>query len=126
MLLPADADGSLLVLIVDNTGWAILRTLGEDGLEGVGDVRGGVRRVRVLHSRAAWCEDKTVNASVIDTKDWGKVEVIAILSETPLFTVDGPHKGQSVESLEEELGPVLAERQNEILGAAARIIDARE
>ena len=56
--------------------------------------------------------------------DYGKSEVIAILSKEPLFDMRRP-RDESVSSLAEALADTLQGREDQIIGVASRIIDAR-
>ena len=127
---PADiTEGALWVMIVDTDGevYHILPNINapENRLANLGTVEGGVRTIRVLHSIQAFLADQNLRAFRISEGDFGKSEVIAILSKTPLFDTRRPGT-ESVASVAEALKAVIAEKNAEIIGVATRIIDARK
>ncbi|MBU2980553.1 serine/threonine protein kinase [Lentibacter algarum] len=127
--LPATITGaSLWVMVVDNTGkvFNILPNINqtEHMVDTLGVVENGVRRVRVLWPIAALQEDATRLAIQVDSESYGKSEIVAILSKTPLFGMRRP-RDESVSSLAESLAETLVGREAEIIGVASRIIDAR-
>ncbi|MEL6205930.1 MAG: serine/threonine protein kinase, partial [Pseudomonadota bacterium] len=121
-------EGWLWVLVVDNTGkvFHILPNAynEEQRIGELGEVDGDVRRIRVLWSVPEVQEDATRLAVQVTEGDYGKSEVIAVLSENPLFDMRRP-RDESVPSVAEALGEAVEGREDEILGLAARIIDAR-
>ncbi len=125
---PEAADGSLWVMVVDTDGkvFNVLPNISwtDNRLGRIGTVQGGVRRVRVLWSVDEFLADRTRMAFRIEDKDYGKSEVIAILSRSDLFDMRRP-RDESVTSLAEALAEALEGREAEILGVASRIIDAR-
>jgi len=56
--------------------------------------------------------------------DYGKSEIIAILSSAPLFDMRRP-RDESVTSVANALAETLQGREEDVLGVAARVIDAR-
>ncbi|WP_415182323.1 serine/threonine-protein kinase [Phaeovulum sp.] len=127
--LPASVTGaSLWVLVVDNTGkvFNILPNINHTAhmVDTLGVVENGVRRVRVLWPIKALQEDPTRLAIEIDAENYGKSEIVAILSKTPLFDMRRP-RDESVKSLAEALKATLSGRETDIIGVASRIIDAR-
>jgi len=120
--------GSLSVMIVDTDGevYHVLPNINyaEQALTSLGTVEAGVRRIRVLHSVETFRADQTLRAFLISEGDFGKSEVIAILSETPLFDLLRPGT-ESVESIAQALTAVLQSGQGKIIGVATRIIEAR-
>ncbi len=126
---PADVvDGSLWVSVVDNSG-KVLNVLPnanqtEHALVNVGMVEGGVRRVRVLHSTTPVPGRGPVLAIVIEPELFGKSEVIAILSKTPLFAIRRP-RDESVASFAEALAQIVKEEPGNILSIATRLLDSR-
>lgn len=126
---PSDiTTGSLWVMIVDTDGevYHILPNINhtEHALSELGVVEGGVRRIRVLHSVEAFMADQSLRAFRISEGDFGKSEVIAILSSSPLFDMRRPGT-ESVTSVAEALREVLQDREGDVIGVATRIIDAR-
>jgi eukaryotic-like serine/threonine-protein kinase len=125
---PEGADGSLWVMVVDTDGkvFNVLPNINwtDNRLASIGTVQGGVRRVRVLWSVDEFIADRSRMAFRIEDKDYGKSEVIAILSRTDLFDMRRP-RDESVTSLAEALAEALEGRESEIIGVASRIIDAR-
>ena len=122
------SEGSLWVMIIDTDGevYHILPNINaaEHSLGNLGTVEGGVRRIRVLHSVAAFRADQSLRAFLISEGDFGKSEIVAILSKEPLFDTRRPGT-ESVASVAQALGEVLQNGQGEIVGLATRIIDAR-
>jgi serine/threonine protein kinase len=128
--LPATITGaSLWVMVIDNTGkvFNILPNINqtEHLIDNLGEVANGLRRVRVLWPIEALAEDSSRLAIEVDSDNYGKSEVLAILSRSPLFDLRRP-RAESVTSLAEALSETLEGREGEIIGVAARIIDARE
>lgn len=127
--LPATVtDASLWVMVIDNTGkvFHILPNINqpEARIDDLGRVDSGVRRVRVLWSLEEVREDGKRLAVKVTEGNYGKSEVVAILSKTPLFDLRRP-RDESVDSVAEALAETLAGREDQIIGAASRIIDAR-
>ncbi|SDE43085.1 serine/threonine protein kinase [Ruegeria marina] len=126
---PASTAGSLWVMVVDNTGKVfhilpnVVRT--EHELGELGTVENGLRDVRVLWSIAELQQDDSRLAIQVTEGDYGKSEVIAILSRTPLFDMRRP-RDESVSSVAEALAETLRGREADILGVASRIIEARQ
>ena len=127
--LPADAAaGWLWVMVVDNTG-KVFHVLPNafDGRQEIGElgtVSSGIRRIRVLWSIEEVRQDGSRLAMEVTEGDYGKSEVIAVVSETPLFDIRRP-RDESVSSVAGALEETLEGREEEILGVAARVIDAR-
>ena len=136
VLAPAEAEGSLLVALV-NTNDDVFNVLPtprrpETNLRELGEVAAGVRRVPVLHSRETSRADRSLlDPMVINDKSFGKVEVLALLTRTPLFDVALPTGsretgGLRIDAFAEQVTTALRDRPDEILGVATRIIDARQ
>jgi len=130
ILAPATlTEGSLWVMVVDKTGkvFHVLPQINQPRhlLNELGRVEGGLRRVRVLYSVQEFIADQKRLAFRITDGDFGKSEIIAILSRSPLFDMRRP-RAESVTSLAEALAETLEGREGEILGVASRIIDARQ
>lgn len=126
---PATITGaSLWVMVVDNTGkvFHILPNINQpDSLvDDLGTVDSGVRRVRVLWSLDEMQQDAQRLAVRVTEGNYGKSEIIAILSRTPLFDLRRP-RDESVQSVAEALAETLQGREDQIIGVASRIIDAR-
>lgn len=127
--LPATISGaSLWVMVVDNTGkvFNILPNINqtEHMIDELGMVENGLRQIRVLWPISALQDDPTRLAIQVDSESYGKSEIVAILSKTPLFDMRRP-RDESVTSLAEALAETLEGREGEIVGVASRIIDAR-
>ncbi|MRH21087.1 serine/threonine protein kinase [Rhodovulum strictum] len=130
VLAPASlSQGSLWVMVVDNTGkvFHVLPQINstEHALSEIGRVEGGLRRIRVLHSIEEFRADPGLLAFRITDGDFGKSEIVAILSRNPLFDMRRP-RDESVASVAEALTEALRGREGEVLGVASRIIDARQ
>ncbi|MEQ6250657.1 protein kinase [Sulfitobacter sp. HNIBRBA3233] len=121
-------DASLWVMVVDNTGkvFNILPNINqtEHLVDNLGQVANGVRRIRVLWPIAALQEDPSRLAIEVDADNYGKSEIVAILSREKLFDMRRP-RDESVKSVAQALAEALEGREEQILGVAARIIDAR-
>lgn len=121
-------DGYLWVMIVDNTGkvFHVLPNVNdtEQRLGALGEVVGGIRKIRVLCPIETLAQNPQCLAIRITEGDYGKSEVLAVLSSRPLFDMRRP-RDESVASVAGALGETLRGREREILGVAARIIDAR-
>jgi eukaryotic-like serine/threonine-protein kinase len=87
-------------------------------------MEGGLRRIRVLHPVEALAEDPRRLAIRVNEGDYGKSEVLAILSSEPLFDMRRP-RDESVASVARALAETLTGREDVVLAVAARIIDAR-
>ena len=129
VLVPSNlADAYLWVMVVDNTGkvFHVLPNVydAEQRVSRLGIVEGGVRRVPVLFSRADLVEDPTKLVVEVTEGDYGKSEVVAILSNSPLFDVRGP-RDESTTSAKESLTEALTLRESDIISVATRIIEAR-
>ncbi len=128
--MPADLTegASLWVMVVDNTGkvFHVLPNINrtEHATDDLGVVENGLRRIRVLWSLDELRQDPTRLAMEVTDGDYGKSEVVAILSRAPLFDMRRP-RDESVTSLSHALADTLAGREDEIIGVASRIIDAR-
>lgn len=124
----AQPDTSLWVMVVDNTGKVfhvlphINRTEHEVGK--LGEVSGGVRQVRVLYSVEEFKQNNDLLAFQITEGDYGKSEVIAILSKAKLFDMRRP-RDESVSSFAQALEETLAGRMDQIIAVSSRIIEAR-
>ncbi|WP_372837020.1 serine/threonine-protein kinase, partial [Puniceibacterium confluentis] len=117
--LPADiTDASLWVMVVDNTGkvFHVLPNVNHTvhRVDDLGSVQNGLRRVRVLWSLAEFAADPKRLAMQVTEGDYGKSEVIAILSRSPLFDMRRP-RDESVSSLAEALAETLAGRSDQII-----------
>ena len=127
--LPADVTGaSLWVMVVDNTGkvFHILPNMNaeETSVDALGVVENGIRKIRVLWPISSLAEDPARLAVQVTEGDYGKSEVVAILSREPLFDIRRP-RDESVASVAEALAETLQGREDVVLGIASRIIDAR-
>lgn len=125
IFVPADQEDAFLwVIAVENTGNVIniLPNINdtEQRIGALGEIEGGVRRVRVLHPRG------TRNKAVSNLKegDDGKSEIVAFLSKKPLFDIRRPHD-ESTTSAKEALTEALQSSENDLISIATRIIDVR-
>lgn len=125
---PGMADLSLWVLVVDNTNqvFSLLpnERQPEHAIQNIGEVIDGVRRVRVLYSLDDIQTGKGVYSIRVDPANFGKSEIIAILSKTSLFGTRLPAT-LSVSGLADELTDVIAQEPGNIVAIASRVIDAR-
>ena len=80
--------------------------------------------MRVLYSIEQFQEDNTRIAFQISDEEFGKSQIVAILSKNQLFSTRRP-RDESVASLANALSERLQGRESEIIGVATRIIDAR-
>jgi eukaryotic-like serine/threonine-protein kinase len=121
-------DGSLWVAVVDNTGkvFNILPNINDEehDLADIGTVENGVRRIRVLHSLADQQADTRRLAVRVNDGDYGKSEIVAILSRTDLFQVRRP-RDESVASFAEALAEIQKKQPGNIVGLASRLLDSR-
>ena len=130
ILVPAtETNAFIWVLVVDNTGqvFHVLPNLNEpvNRVGEIGVIEGGLRRITVLHPRSILASDpKKLVVEVIDGS-YGKSEVIAILTSTPLFDGLRP-RVESTTSAKEALTEALIRREGDIVSVTSRIIDARE
>ena len=126
---PATLEGSLWVFYVDNIGkvYHVLPNKNrlEHALSELGEVENGVRRIRVLYSLAEYAEDKALLAIDVPNENFGKSEIVAIVSKTDLFDMRRP-RDESVASAAEALTAALAGREDEIVAVANRVIETRE
>lgn len=127
--IPASITGaSLWVMVVDNTGkvFHILPNISqpEAMVDDLGSVESGVRRVRVLWPLDEVAQDHRRLAIRVTEGDYGKSEIVAILSRSPLFDLRRP-RDEHVDSVAEALAETLKGRESEIIGVTTRIIDAR-
>jgi eukaryotic-like serine/threonine-protein kinase len=129
VLAPADlTEGKLWVVVVDNTGkvFNIVPNIYSDetALTALGTTSDGTRRVRVLYSFDDLRKNNKRLAMRVLDGDFGKSEVIAILSRDDLFSTRRP-KDESIASFVEALAKVQKERPGNIIGMATRVLDAR-
>ena len=129
VLAPADlTEGRLWVAVVDNTGkvFNVVPNLYSDetALTALGATSGGLRRMRVLYSFDDLREGKKLLAIRVLDGDFGKSEIIAILSNDNLFATRRP-TDESIASFAEALAQVQKDRPGNIIGMASRILDAR-
>jgi serine/threonine protein kinase len=125
---PALTGLSLWVLVVDNTNqvFSLLpnEKQAEHDIQDIGTVSDGVRRIRVLGSLADLQAGNAVFSITVDASNFGKSEIIAILSRTPLFETRLPET-LSVGGLADELASAVARNPGNIVSIASRVIDAR-
>jgi hypothetical protein len=129
ILLPGTlTEGSLWVMVVDNTGkvFHVLPNINqtEHDIANIGVVENGVRRVRVLWSIDEFAADQKRLAMQVTKGDYGKSEIVAILTRGPLFDIRRP-RDESVASVAEALEEAVNSGQTQVIGMASRILDAR-
>jgi eukaryotic-like serine/threonine-protein kinase len=129
VLAPANmTEGKLYVVVVDNTGkvFNVVPNVYSDetALAALGTTADGVRRVRVLYSYDELRQRKNLIATRVLDGDFGKSEVIAILSHDDLFDMRRP-TDESIASFAAALAEVQKQRPGNIIGMASRILDAR-
>lgn len=129
VLLPATLDqGSLWVMVVDNTGkvFHVLPNINhtEHDIAKLGVVENGVRRVRVLWSIDEFLQDQSRLAMQVTDGDYGKSEIVAFLSREPLFDMRRP-RDESVRSVSEALGEAVRSGETQLIGMASRVLEAR-
>jgi hypothetical protein len=121
-------DGSLWVALIDNTGkvFNVLPNINaeEHDLIDIGVMDNGVRRVRVLHALAELQTDRNLLAFKVTEGDFGKSEIVAILSRRPLFDVRRP-RDESVASFAEALAEIQQRDPGNIIALASRLLDSR-
>ncbi len=125
---PADvSEGSLWVVLVDNTGkvFNLLPNINfdEQRIGALGTVENGVRRIRILHSIREFAEDPRLMAMRISESDFGKSEIVAILSKSSLFDFRRP-TDESVASFAEALAEIQAASPDNIVAIATRLLDS--
>ena len=130
VLVPSTRRNAFLwVMVVDNTGkvFHVLPNINETELriEALGIIEGGLRKITVLHPRSALALDPKKLVVEVISGSYGKSEVIAVLSQRPLFDGRRP-RDESVISVKEALTEALAGRETEIISIATRIIDSRQ
>jgi eukaryotic-like serine/threonine-protein kinase len=129
VLAPADmTEGKLWVVVVDNTGkvFNIVPNIysAETTLNALGMTSDGMRRVRVLYSFDDLRKNSKLLAMRVLDGDFGKSEIIAILSRDDLFDTRRP-KDESIASFVEALEKVQKNKPGNIIGMATRVLDAR-
>ncbi|MDA8586558.1 serine/threonine-protein kinase [Rhodobacteraceae bacterium] len=129
ILVPANQiDAFLWVMVVDNTGkvFHVLPNINntEQRVSQLGEIEGGVRRIPVLHPRSVLASDPNKLVMEVTEGDFGKSEVVALLSKKPLFDIRRP-RDESTESAKEALTDALASSENDLISVSTRIIEAR-
>ena len=84
----------------------------------------GVRRVRVLWSVDEFKADRTRLAMQVTDRDFGKSEILAILTREDLFDTRRP-RDESIASFAESLAVAQKERPGNIIGLASRLLESR-
>lgn len=128
VLMPAEpSDGYLWVAVADVTGnlYNLLPNIGrpQSAVAELGEVAGGIRRVRVAHSLAEAQDDPSKPAFTVD-ENFGRSLLIVIRSDRPLFETLRPTT-ETIASFTEDLGRVLQAGQVRIVSIATRVIDSR-
>ena len=129
VLAPADlTEGQLWVVVVDNTGkvFNVVPNVysAETRLTALGQVKNGMRRMRVLFSPQDGQNGKQLLAVTVNDSDFGMSEVIAFVTKTDLFGTRRP-RDESISSFVKALREAEQERPGNIVGVATRILDAR-
>ncbi|MCE6959780.1 protein kinase [Cereibacter sphaeroides] len=128
--LPATLSGlSLWVGIVDVTG-SVLNVLpnvhsAETSLDRLGQVADGVRTVRVMPVEYDAGGTRGLFALQVDKENFGKSEIVAILSRGDLFQVRRP-KDESVASFVQALDEISRNEPERLVALARRILEMRE
>jgi hypothetical protein len=121
-------EGYLWVMVVDNTGkvFHILPNINHPDYEikGLGTVQNGLRQVRVLNSIDDFKADGALLAMTVNKGDYGKSEIVAILTRNELFDLRRP-RDENITSVAESLAEAFADGKVGVLGVARRLIDAR-
>ena len=121
-------EGSLWVAVVDNTGkvFNVLPNINleEHDLIDSGIVENGVRRIRVLNSIDDFKKDNRLLAMQVSDGNFGKSEIVAILSRNDLFRIRRP-RDESIASFAEALAAIQKEEPGNIIGLASRLLDSR-
>ena len=121
-------DGSLWVAVIDNTGkvFNVLPNINfeDHDLIDIGIVENGVRRIRVLHSITDFTRDNRLMAFQVQDGNFGKSEIVAILSRTDLFETRRP-RDESIASFAEALAAIQKDQPGNIIGLATRLLDSR-
>ena len=129
VLAPATlTEGSLWVAVVDNTSkvFNVLPNINleEHDLIDSGIVENGVRRIRVLNSIADFTANNRLLAMQVSNGNFGKSEIVAILSRNDLFRLRRP-RDESIASFAEALAAIQREEPGNIIGLASRLLDSR-
>jgi hypothetical protein len=129
ILVPANqVDAFLWVMVVDNTGkvFHVLPNINdtEQRISKLGVIEGGVRRIPVLHPRSILASDPNKLVVEVTEGNYGKSEVVAVLSAKPLFDIRRP-RDESTESAKEALTDALTSSENDLISVSTRIIEAR-
>ena len=122
------ADGALWVMAVnpDGTLFHLVPNINrqEYRIAEMAEVEGGLRRIRVLHTIDEFLADNSKAATRIADTNYGKSEIIAILSDESLF--DGLYPTtMSVDGTVEALEGVMKTRPENVRAVRFSIIDAR-
>jgi hypothetical protein len=120
-------EGSLWVVVVDNTGkvFNLLPNINfeEQRIDRLGVVENGIRRIRVLYSIKEFMSDQRLMAMKISPTDFGKSEIVAILSRENLFGIRRP-RDESIASFAEALTEIQAQSPENITAVATRLLDS--
>jgi eukaryotic-like serine/threonine-protein kinase len=129
ILIPATIpEGRLWVMAVDTTG-TIFNLLpnvnqGETDITRLGSVDNGMRRVRVLFSKAEKKLDTSLLAMEVTSDDFGKSEIIAFLTVDEMFEVRRA-RDESIASLVEDLEKIRLSLPGNVIGFTSRILETR-
>jgi eukaryotic-like serine/threonine-protein kinase len=122
-------EGYLWAVAVDNDGvvYNLLPNAQdeENRIARIGVVEGGVRRVTLLRSLStAAAETGARMGFEISEDNFGKTEVLALVTRDQLFAARGP-ESQSAALFAEELAKALSERPDAVVALASRVVEAR-
>jgi eukaryotic-like serine/threonine-protein kinase len=126
---PGDlTNGFLWVALVDNTGkvFNLLPNINdeEQDIAALGRIENGIRRIRVLSSIAEFKQNPKLLAMKISATDFGKSEIVAVLSKAKLFDIRRP-RDESTASFAEALAEEEKLAPSNILAVATRLLDSR-
>ncbi|PUB17268.1 serine/threonine protein kinase [Yoonia sediminilitoris] len=116
-VMAVSADGSVFHVIPNAKN-------GQTRIDQLAPAENGLHRIRVLHDIDDFIANPDLLAVRIKNGDYGKSEVIAILSTEPLWDGRRPTQ-ESVASTAQALEQTLANHPERLLGVASFIIDAR-
>lgn len=129
VLIPAQYGQSALWVMAVSADGSVFHVIpnaknGQTQIDQLAPAENGIHRVRVLHDIQDFLANPDLLAVKIKNGDYGKSEVIAILSTQPLWEGRRPTQ-ESVASTAQALEETLATNPERLLGVASFIIDAR-
>lgn len=121
-------EGFLWVAVVDNTGkvFNLLPNINneEQDIAALGRIENGIRRIRVLSSIEEFKQNPKLLAMRVNASDFGKSEIVAILSKTREFDIRRP-RDESTASFAEALTEEVNRSPKNIVAVATRLLDSR-